>query len=527
MVLLYTPKQKTKNVQTITADILDLDYQGLGVAKINGKTWFIENAIPHEKVECRILEDKRQYGHAIVKKWRVKSPERLAPKCAHFMRCGGCQGQHIPIEMQRKAKESALFKRLSKLQSEPISFQPMICGDAWAYRRRVRLSLWFNPSTKQIDMGFRQKNTNDLIPVQSCEVAEPAINYLLPKLTALLEKFSAPKQLGHIELVAADNGVAMLLRYTKNLAEIDRTLLLKFAEQEKLMLFLQSDKGIEQIYGDAPYYQFSDGIKLHFDIRDFIQVNSALNEPMVNTALDWLELSQQDCVLDLFCGMGNFTLPLAKRVKSAVGIEGVFEMVQKAAQNAERNQIKNIEFFQADLDQSFVEQPWANQSFNKILLDPPRSGAAFALNALCELKAEKILYVSCNPATLVRDAEILCDFGYKIEKSAVIDMFPHTGHLETVVLLSKLDVDKHIDVEIKLDELDLTSAESKATYAQIKEYILEKFNLKVSTLYIAQIKKKCGIELREHYNKSKKRETSYSTMHTGKRGSYHGCFKAF
>ncbi len=138
------------------------------------------------------------------------------------------------------------------------------------------------------------------------------------------------------------------------------------------------------------------------------------------------------------------------------------------------------------------------------MLDPPRSGAAFALNALCELKAEKILYVSCNPATLVRDAEILCDFGYKIEKSAVIDMFPHTGHLETVVLLSKLDVDKHIDVEIKLDELDLTSAESKATYAQIKEYILEKFNLKVSTLYIAQIKKKCGIELREHYNKSKK-----------------------
>ena len=270
MVLLYTPKQKTNNVQTITADILDLDYQGLGVAKINGKTWFIENALPHEKVECRILEDKRQYGHAIVKKWRVKSPERLAPKCAHFMRCGGCQGQHIPIEMQRKAKESALFKRLSKLQSAPISFQPMICGDAWAYRRRVRLSLWFNPSTKQIEMGFRQKNTNDLITVQSCEVAEPAINYLLPKLTALLEKFSAPKQLGHIELVAADNGIAMLLRYTKNLSEIDRTLLLKFAEQEKLMLFLQSDEGIEQSYGDAPYYQFSDGIKLHFDIRDFI-----------------------------------------------------------------------------------------------------------------------------------------------------------------------------------------------------------------------------------------------------------------
>ena len=436
MALLYTPQKKTNTTKIITAEILDLDYQGLGVAKINGKTWFIENALPQERVECHVLEEKRQYGRAVAKKYLIKSPERLAPKCAHFMRCGGCQGQHIPIEMQRKAKESALFKRLSKLQSEPISFQPMICGDAWAYRRRVRLSLWFNPNTKQIEMGFRQKNTNDLVTVQSCEVAEPVINYLLPKLTALLEQFSAPKQLGHIELVAADNGVAMLLRYSKNLAENNRTLLLNFAKQENLMLFLQSDESIEHAYGDMPYYQFTDGTRLYFDIRDFIQVNRSLNEKMVETALDWLELNEQDRVLDLFCGMGNFTLPLAKRVKNAVGIEGVFEMVQKAEQNAARNQLKNVEFFQADLDQSFIDESWANQPFNKILLDPPRSGAAFALNALCELKAKKILYVSCNPATLVRDAEILRSFGYKIEKSAVIDMFPHTGHLESVTLFT-------------------------------------------------------------------------------------------
>ena len=165
-------------------------------------------------------------------------------------------------------------------------------------------------------------------------------------------------------------------------------------------------------------------------------MNRSLNEKMVETALDWLELNEQDRVLDLFCGMGNFTLPLAKRVKNAVGIEGVFEMVQKAEQNAARNQLKNIEFFQADLDQSFIDESWANQPFNKVLLDPPRSGAAFALNALCELKAKKILYVSCNPATLVRDAEILRSFGYKIEKSSVIDMFPHTGHLESVTLFT-------------------------------------------------------------------------------------------
>lgn len=436
MALLYTPQKKIKSAQNITADILELDYQGLGVAKINGKTWFIENALPQEKVECVVLEEKRQYGRAVAKKWLKKSPARLTPPCAYYGRCGGCQAQHIPINMQREAKQNALFKRLSKLQAEPISFQPMIAGEPWGYRRRVRLSLWFNPKTKQVEMGFRQKNSNEIIAVQSCQVAEPAINHLLPELTALLSDYSAPKQLGHIELVAADNGVAMLLRYKGNLAENDRTLLLNFAEQENLMLFLQSDEAITQIYGDAPYYAFSDGIKLQFDIRDFIQVNRALNEKMVNTALDWLDLQPTDHVLDLFCGMGNFTLPLATRVKSAVGIEGVFEMVQKAQQNAERNHIKNVESFQADLDQSFIDQPWASQPFNKILLDPPRSGAAFALNALGELQAEKILYVSCNPATLVRDAEILRGLGYRIEKSAVIDMFPQTGHLESITLFS-------------------------------------------------------------------------------------------
>lgn len=436
MALLYTPQKKTNAPQSITAEIRDLDYQGLGVAKINGKTWFIENALPQEKVVCTVQEDKRQYGRAVAKKWLVTSPDRVAPTCAYYGRCGGCQGQHIPVAMQREAKQTALFKRLSKLQLEPIDFQPMICGEPWGYRRRVRLSLWLNPKTKQVEMGFRQKNSNEIITVQSCPVAEPAINHLLPKLTALLSRYSTPKQLGHIELVAADNGVAMLLRYKGNLSETDRTLLFDFALQENLMLFLQSDETIEQIHGEAPYYAFSDGTTLQFDIRDFIQVNRALNEKMVQTALDWLDLQSSDHVLDLFCGMGNFTLPLAKQVKSAVGIEGVFEMVQKAQHNAERNYIQNVEFFQADLDESFIDQSWARQQFNKILLDPPRSGAAFALNALCELKAEKILYVSCNPATLVRDAEILRGFGYHIEKSAVIDMFPHTGHLESITLFS-------------------------------------------------------------------------------------------
>jgi len=428
MALLYALQKKQKSIQKIVAEIQDLDYQGLGVAKIQGKTWFIENALPTEKVEAIVTDEKRQYGLATAQKWLQESNQRVEPQCSYYGRCGGCQGQHIPVETQRKAKEKALFSRLSKLQAEPIQLMPMICGEQWGYRRRVRLSLLWNAKNKIIEMGFRQKNSNQLVSIQQCLVAEPAINDLIPKLTALWAQYSVPKQLGHVELVSAENGVAMLLRYRGNLAETDRTLLLEFARINAVNLFLQDDQNLQLVHGEMPYYALDD-IHLSFDIRDFIQVNTHLNQQMVETALDWLDLNQNDHVLDLFCGMGNFTLPLAKRVKSAVGIEGVFDMVQKAQ--------ANVDFYQADLDQVFLEQPWAKQHFNKILLDPPRSGAAFALNALCELGAESILYVSCNPATLVRDAEILRAFGYRIIKTAMIDMFPHTSHLESVTLFIK------------------------------------------------------------------------------------------
>ena len=201
MALLYAPQKKQKTTQKIVAEIQDLDYQGLGVAKIQGKTWFIENALPTEKVEAVVTDEKRQYGLATAQKWLQESNQRVEPQCRYYGRCGGCQGQHIPVEMQRKAKENALFSRLSKLQAEPIQLMPMICGEQWAYRRRVRLSLLWNAKNKTVEMGFRQKNSNQLVSIKQCLVAEPAINDLIPKLTALWAQYSAPKQLGHIELV--------------------------------------------------------------------------------------------------------------------------------------------------------------------------------------------------------------------------------------------------------------------------------------------------------------------------------------
>lgn len=435
MALLYQANKTKKITKNLTARIQDLDYQGLGVAKIQGKTYFVENALPDEQVEFRVCEEKRQYGRGVAINIQQPSSARITPKCQYYGHCGGCQSQHIYLNLQQQAKQTALFRRLQKLQPD-IQQKPMIVGESWAYRRRIRLSMQFNPKIQQLDLGFRECDSNRIVNITNCDVAVREINQILPALGAICQQWSVPQSLGHWEIVAADNGIALFLRHLGEVTCKDRILLEQLARQYHLMLFVQCADQVEHWAGEVPEYQI-DELKLQFDVRDFIQVNRQLNITMVKTALDWLALTSQDRVLDLFCGMGNFTLPLAQKVQSAVGIEGVLPMVEKARHNAQQNGIANAHFFQADLDQPFIAQSWAHQPFDKILLDPPRSGAAFALPALCQLQASKVLYVSCNPATLVRDAEILLQAGYRIQQTAMIDMFPHTRHLESMTLFER------------------------------------------------------------------------------------------
>lgn len=435
MALFYSSTKAKQAPTKLTAEIIDLDYQGLGVAKIAGKTWFVENALPQEIVQFSVLENKRQYGLGRTQKILQPSPQRQQPVCVYYHQCGGCQGQHIPIELQRQAKQQALFHQLSQWHQQ-IEFMPMISGEPWHYRRRIRLSLKINPKTKQLDFGFRQKHSQQIIRIESCVVVEPELNKIIQKLTALLPQWKKKQALGHIELVKADNGVCMLLRHMGQLESQDQALLQDFAQQQAVNLFVQTDDEVECYYGEMPFYHLAN-MKLQFDIRDFIQINSEVNQQMVQTALDWLQLSSQDQVLDLFCGMGNFSLPLSRWVNNVVGIEGVQAMVDKATNNAQQNACNNVKFYQADLTQPFEHQIWAKQHFNKILLDPPRAGADFILNNICKLQADMILYISCNPATLVRDAKILLDKGYQLRKLAMIDMFPHTGHLESISLFER------------------------------------------------------------------------------------------
>ncbi|AHG82504.1 23S rRNA (uracil-5-)-methyltransferase RumA [Bibersteinia trehalosi USDA-ARS-USMARC-188] len=438
MALFYSDKLAKKSPKTTACPVFqiqNLDYQGLGVAKLNGKTWFIENALPNERVRAKVLEEKRQYGHAQAVEILQKSAKRQSPFCPVYSQCGGCQMQHIPLEMQRQTKQNSLFQRLQKLQAEAIDFQPMIVGNSEGYRRRARLSIALQKN--QLAIGFRQAGSQDIIHINQCQVLEPELSALLPKIQILLQQWENKKQLGHLELVQADNGIALLLRHIGAIAPRDQQKLRDFAEHHQLMLFVMYEQDlIEQWRGEAPYYEIQ-GLKLHFSIRDFIQVNRELNPKMVETAINWLDLSGSERVLDLFCGMGNFTLPIAQQAKKVVGVEGVEPMVIQARQNAETSGIKNAEFYRTDLDQPFIDQTWAKESFDKVLLDPARNGALFCLDHLCDLKPSRIVYVSCNPATLVRDAQKLIANGYRIEKSAMIDMFPHTGHLESVTLFVK------------------------------------------------------------------------------------------
>ena len=283
-------------------------------------------------------------------------------------------------------------------------------------------------------MGFRKSGSNDLVPVKACPVLAPALASLLQPLHECLAGMKAVRRLGHAELVLADNGPVLVLRHLDPLKEQDLARLHTFSAQHRVMLYLQGNEDeLVKLCDDVPFYQV-DGLRLFFSPRDFIQVNDVVNQRMVAQALEWLEVESTDRVLDLFCGMGNFTLPLAKRAKQVVGVEGVATLVANGLYNAQINALNNVEFFQHNLEDDVTRQPWAKLGFDKVLLDPARAGAAGVMDHIVKLAPKKVVYVSCNPTTLARDSQILIAAGYRMERVRMLDMFPHTGHLESMAL---------------------------------------------------------------------------------------------
>lgn len=432
MAQFYSAKRRVTTRQIITVTVNDLDPFGQGVARHNGKALFIPELLPQESAEVVITEDKKQFARAQVKRRLNDSPQREVPRCPHFGVCGGCQQQHASISLQQRSKSAALSRLMKYEVSDVIADTP------WGYRRRARLSLNYRPKEQKLQMGFRKSGSSDIIDVKQCPVLVPRLEALLPHIRACLESLQGLRHLGHVELVQAGSGTLMILRHTAPLSVQDKEKLECFSHSQGLSLFLAPQSEIlESISEESPWYD-SNGLRLSFSPRDFIQVNEGVNQQMVARALEWLDVQPDDRVLDLFCGMGNFTLPLARRAASVVGVEGVPALVEKAQENALNNGLHNVTFFHENLEEDVTRQPWAKNGFDKVLLDPARAGAAGVMQHIIKLEPIRVVYVSCNPATLARDSDALLNAGYAIRQLAMLDMFPHTGHLESMVLFERV-----------------------------------------------------------------------------------------
>ncbi len=437
MAQFYSAKRRVTTRQIIIVTVNDLDGFGQGVARHNGKALFIAGALPGEQVEVDITEDKRAWARGKTRKILKASPDRVTPKCPHFTECGGCQQQHVSPALQQSSKAQALSRLLSQQTGQPAEVDSILSGEAYGYRRRARLGLSYQPRSKTLQMGFRKAGSNDLVSLTQCPILKPELNALIAPLHQVLSTLQAVSTLGHIELVLADNGPLLVLRHLEPLIAEDREKLEQFSHKHKVALYLAAESDtLEQVNGEMPFYRIQD-LTLTFSPRDFIQVNGALNEQMVSQALAWLDLQPEDRVLDLFCGMGNFTLPVGKVVKNVTGVEGVAALAAKGGYNAALNNLNNVSFFQHNLEEDVTRQPWAAEGFNKVLLDPARAGAAGVMDHIIKLAPERVVYVSCNPTTLARDSQSLLTSGYQLERITLLDMFPHTGHVESMVLFSR------------------------------------------------------------------------------------------
>lgn len=403
----------------------------------NKKPIFIEGTLPGEQVLAQLTESKSKFARAKLIKIQKASEQRIAPFCQHYAECGGCNMQHLSVEAQQEYKQQTLSQLMSKFAGQSVALSAPVVGDERGYRRRARVSIKLNKKTRQLEFGFRKKQSKDIVTVTHCPVLDNDLDNLLAPLYDLLSGFSNQENIGHVELVKGDNTKVIVLRHLKALKESEQKLLEQFAVENQASLYLmpESDQ-LNRVVGESAHY-LEAGVTIPFEPNNFIQVNQNVNQAMVEQALSWLELSEQDRVLDLFCGLGNFSLPMAKQVASVVGVEGVDVMVEKATNNAQVNGINNTAFYQANLEQDVSGQPWAAENFDKILLDPARAGASGIIEQISVLGASRVVYVSCNPATLARDSQSLLNQGYKLQKLGMLDMFPHTSHLESMALFVK------------------------------------------------------------------------------------------
>lgn len=493
---------------------------GMGVARIDGRVVFVHGALRGEKCRVLILKTLKSVAFAKVLEVLEPSSERITPDCPYFPRCGGCTYRHIRYEEELRLKRQRVQDNLSRIGGSDVTVEEILgARDTLRYRNKAQY-----PVSKDGAVGFYRARTHEVIECEHCLLVKPEAD---AAAEALREYMQSCRVAGYDEKTgrglvrhlyirsnAAGESLVCVLVNGDKLPKEDRLVTLLRDACPKctgIVLGTNTKKGnvilgdrYRTLWGSDRLEDTLCGKTFRLSVPSFYQVNRIQAERLYAKAIEFAGLTGQETVLDFYCGAGTITLALSDHAKKVLGAEIVPEAIDDARENAARNGVKNAEFFCGDASDVAKKLARENLRPDVITVDPPRKGlAADVVESIAEMQPQRVVYVSCDSATMARDVKRLADLGYTAQRACAVDMFPRADHVETVCLLSKLQSKEHIEIEVKMDELDLTAAEKKATYEEIREYVFEHTGLKVSHLYIAQVKQKYGIIERENYNKPK------------------------
>ena len=438
-------RRKQLPTDPVEVQVEALSHDGRGIARPEGKTTFIDNALPGERVAFRYTYMRSKFDEGRADTIIEAAPERVSPPCEHANLCGGCSLQHLEGSAQIQRKQAVLEEQLAHFGGlAPQHWLAPLTGPLTGYRSKARLGVKYVEARDEVLVGFREKRSSFLARLNACEVLIPAVGHALTDIAGLIYGLAGRKRIPQIEMAAGDDELALVFRHMDPLSEADQASLVDFCRQRGWHCYLQpgNESSVHRVWpeeGEERLYYRHDAaeVSLAFHPMDFTQVNQVINRAMVPLALDLLELGPDNRLLDLFCGLGNFTVPAARRAAHVAGVEGSQQMVKRGMENASRNGLENVSFHAWNLTEPVVGQPWAKESWDRVLIDPPRTGALEVMPLILSLAPEKVVYVSCNPATLARDARELVDGGYTLKKAGVMDMFPHTTHVESIALFER------------------------------------------------------------------------------------------
>lgn len=514
-----------KKNDCFTVSIEDMSEDGSGIGKLDGYIWFIKDAVKGDVVEAKAMKMKKSYGFARLMRVITPSPDRIEPACPVARQCGGCQLQAMSYESQLKFKENKVYNNLRRIGGfTDIPFLPIMGMDKpWRYRNKAQFPFGRNKNG-EIVTGFYAGRTHDIIPQEDCllgveenkKILESIKEYMIENHVAPYEEETHQGLIRHALIrkgFKTGELMVCVIINGKKLPHSEKMVekLCRFDGMTSISYSINTDKTnvilgkeLVNLYGPGYITDYIGDVKYRISPLSFYQVNPVQTEKLYGTALEYAGLTGGEVVWDLYCGIGTISLFLAQKAKKVYGVEIVPQAIDDARENAKLNGLDNVEFFVGKAEEVLPEQYEKNKVYaDVIVVDPPRKGCdEQCLNTIVTMAPKRVVYVSCDSATLARDLKMLCEKGYEVEKVRCCDMFGWTTHIETVCLLVLRNPVTHINIDVDVEEM-VQDKRGLATYGQIKEYVLERSGLKVSSLYIAQVKQKHGIIERENYNKPK------------------------